>query len=173
MDSTVYRAIAALRVFLGAAFLFAGLDKVFDWGGSGKAFDATGFLSHATSGAWLGSKATTIVNPTHDFWVSLSGNAGDMSVINFLVVFGEVAVGLALIAGLATRFAGLAGLAIMTLITVAAWSFATGPFNETVVYGTIAAFLVTVDAGRYFGLDGYLATRTRIFERVPLLRWVA
>ena len=47
-----------------------------------------------------------IVNPTHDFWVSLASNAAAVSTINVLVQFGELAIGVALVLGLATRFAG-------------------------------------------------------------------
>ena len=53
-----------------------------------------------------------------------------MSVIDTMVVFGECAIGIALILGLASRFAGLAGAVMMGLFFVANWSFATGPINE-------------------------------------------
>jgi thiosulfate dehydrogenase (quinone) large subunit len=145
------KGLAALRILLGGALLFAGVDKLLQWGG--KPFDASGFLKGATGGAWIGTDAKTIVNPTHDFWVSLGGNAALMPIINFMVVFGEIAIGTALILGLATRFAGMAGVLMMALFYVANWSFATGPFNEQFFYGAIAAVLVYTGAGEHYGID--------------------
>jgi hypothetical protein len=76
-----------------------------------------------------------------------------MPIINFMVVFGEIAIGTALILGLATRFAGMAGVLMMALFYVANWSFATGPFNEQFFYGAIAAVLVYTGAGEHYGID--------------------
>ncbi len=100
------RGIFVLRAVVGLGFLFAGLDKFFMWA-SGTPFSAAGFLKFATSGAWLGSDPKAVINPTHSFWVSLAGNASLMGAIDTLVVFGECAIGIALILGLATRFAGV------------------------------------------------------------------
>ena len=103
------KGLATMRILLGAGFLYAGLEKVFDFTASGKPFSAAGFLQFGTGGTLPGVDAKTIVNPTHDLWVSLAGNPGLISVINFMVVAGELAVGIALILGFATRFAGVAG----------------------------------------------------------------
>ena len=59
-----------------------------------------------------------IVNPTHDFWVSVATNAAIVDTLNTLVVFGEVAIGIALILGFATRFAGVMGAILMGAITL-------------------------------------------------------
>ena len=170
MTTTKARAIAALRITLGAGFLYAGLEKVFQFAGTG-AFNVVGFLTHATGGALPGSAATAIVNPTHDFWVSLAGNAGAVSAINVLVQGGEIAIGLALILGLATRFASIAGVLMMGLFYVANWSFATGPFNEQFMYGAAALVLGLVGAGEYYGLDA-LIEKTTWFSHTPSLRYV-
>jgi thiosulfate dehydrogenase [quinone] large subunit len=170
MTTTKGRAIAALRITLGAGFLWAGLEKVFQFAGAG-AFNAGGFLTHATGGSIPGSAATAIVNPTHDFWVSLGTNAGAVSAINVLVQGGEIAIGLALILGLATRFAAIAGAVMMGLFYVANWSFATGPFNEQFMYGAVAIVLALVGAGEYFGLDARIE-KTTWFSHTPALRYV-
>jgi thiosulfate dehydrogenase [quinone] large subunit len=167
MDRT-NRGIFVLRAIVGGGFLFAGLDKFFMWA-SGTPFTAAGFLGHATGGAWLGSSATTIVNPTHGFWVMLSTNAGLMSVIDTLVVFGECAVGIALILGLATRFAGVCGALMMTLFYVANWSFASGPFNEQLFYGVIAGTIAYVGAGAY-ALD-CVVEKLAITQRIPVIKY--
>ena len=168
MTTTKARAIAALRITLGAGFLWAGLEKVFQFAGTG-AFNAAGFLTHATGGAIPGSAATAIVNPTHDFWVSLGGNAGAVSAINVLVQAGEI--GIALILGLATRFAAISGVVMMGLFYVANWSFGTGPFNEQFMYGAVALVLGLIGAGEYYGLDA-LIEKTTWFSHTPSLRYV-
>lgn len=90
----------AIRLYVGWAWLSAGWGKV--TGG----FDASGFLRGAIAKA-------TAENPTvQGWWASfLEGvalpNAGFFS---FLVAYGEVLVGLALIVGFATTFAATMGL---------------------------------------------------------------
>jgi len=153
--------LALFRVLVGVIFLWAGLDKLL----GPEPFDAGGFLTHGTAGTlgWpfvTGTPAEgTIYNPTHDFWVSLAGNAGLMSIVNFLVVFGEVAIGVALILGLFTRFAGAMGTLMMLLFFVAAWNFTNGIVNQHLTYALVCATLTGIGAGRYYGLDGVLADR--------------
>jgi thiosulfate dehydrogenase (quinone) large subunit len=168
MDRT-NRGIFVLRVLVGSGLLFAGLDKFFMWA-SGTPFTAAGFLKFATGGAWLGSDPKAIINPTHGFWVSLAGNASLMSVIDTMVVFGECAIGIALVLGLATRFAGVAGALMMGLFFVANWSFANGPFNEQLFYGVIAGTVAYVGAGAY-ALDSVIE-KLAITQRIPVVKYV-
>jgi thiosulfate dehydrogenase [quinone] large subunit len=160
------RGIFFLRVAVGLGFLFAGLDKFFMWAG-GEPFSSFKYLKFATGGQWLGSSG---VNPTQDFWVSLTQNASLVSIIDTLVVFGEIAVGVALILGLATRFAGICGVLLMALIYVAGWSFANGPFNEPFYYGVIAGTIAYVGAGAY-ALDS-VVEKLAITQRIPVVKYV-
>jgi thiosulfate dehydrogenase (quinone) large subunit len=170
-DTTRFeKAVGILRITLGAGFLYAGLEKVLQLGGSGP-FNAAGFLKGATAGAIPGSTATQIVNPTHGFWVSLAGNTDAVSAINFLVQFGELAIGVALIVGFATRFAGIAAVAMMALFYVANWSFATGPFNEQFMYGVIAAVVAYTGAGEHYGIDE-IVERFAFVRQHPRLRLI-
>ncbi|MGA2512549.1 MAG: DoxX family protein [Candidatus Limnocylindrales bacterium] len=162
------RGIFILRAGLGLGFLFAGLDKFFMWA-SGTPFTSAGYLVHATSGSWLGSAATAVVNPTHGFWVSLAGNASLVSVIDTLVVFGECAIGIALVLGLATRFAAVMGTLLMAMLYISNWSFATGPFNEQFMYGLIAITIAYVGAGAY-ALDTVVA-KLAIANRIPVVKY--
>jgi len=155
--------VALLRVVVGIIFLWAGLDKVLNGGKDG--FSAAGFLKFATNGT-LGWPFVTgeadpkhIYNPTHDFWVSLAGNSGAMTVINSLVVAGEVLIGIALILGIATRFAAIMGTLMMLLFFVAAWDWAYGIVNQHLTYAVICAALAGMGAGNYYGLDGILGDR--------------
>jgi thiosulfate dehydrogenase [quinone] large subunit len=154
------KALAALRISLGAGFLFAGLEKLLHFDGATKPFDATGFLKFATVGTLPGSPDKAIVNPTHDFWVALAGNPGLMSVINTLVVSGEILIGVALILGIAVRFAGVMGAVMMGFFWVANFSFANGPFNEQFFYGVIALYVAIAGAGEVWSLRSVLSKAT-------------
>jgi thiosulfate dehydrogenase [quinone] large subunit len=173
MDTTrnLGKGLAALRIVIGAGFLYAGLDKAIHFDGGAKAFSAAGFLKGATLGTAPGSAAGAVVNPTHDLWASLAGNPGLVSAINFLVVFGEIAVGVALILGIATRFAGVMGGLMMGLFTIASWDFAHGLVNEQFLYGIVALFVAYAAAGETLGIDAIL-DRTRIVRSQPKLRYV-
>jgi thiosulfate dehydrogenase [quinone] large subunit len=165
---TVARALAALRVFLGFGFLWAGLSK-FLMIGATEPFTAGGFLKFGTSGSWPGAAEAAegappvILNPTHDLWVAFAGNATALTVVDTLVVFGQIAIGAALILGLATRFAGVMGGLMMTFLTVAAWDFGHGLVNQTSLYAIVALVLAATHAGRVYGLDG-------LIERASVLR---
>ena len=167
--ATKDRGIFLLRAVVGLGMLFAGLDKFFMWA-SGTAFTSAGYLTHATGGAWLGSAATTIVNPTHGFWVSLGQNATLIPIVDTLVVFGECAVGAALILGLATRFSAVMGTILMATLLISNWSFANGPFNEQFMYLAIMATIAYVGAGAY-ALDT-VVEKLAIAQRVPALKYV-
>jgi thiosulfate dehydrogenase (quinone) large subunit len=165
MNGIYGKATAVLRIALGAGFLFAGLEKVFEFAGHGP-FDATGYLKNATFGALPGSAPKALINPTHDFWVGLAGDPSAMSIVNILVQFGELAIGICLVLGLATRFAGAMGTLLATLLFVASWSFANGPFNELFMYAAVSLFVTVVGAGSVWGLDGFLA-RSQVLARTP------
>ena len=169
LSRTQQAAIAVLRMATGVVFLTAGLEKLL----AKEAFDAAGFLKFGTAGApYLGTAAEgAIYNPTHDFWVNLAGNATLMPFINSLVVYGEIAIGVALMLGLFTRFASVAGTLMMALFFVAAWSFGHGIVNEQLMYGIVTAVLGIVAAGRYYGLDAVIE-KGATFRRAPQLRYV-
>lgn len=168
------RGLVVLRVVLGFGFLFAGLEKVLELGGTGP-FSAAGFLARATAGSvpnMVGHVAATMVhNPTRQLWVDLAANTTAVGIINFLVVFGEVAIGAALILGVATRLSGVLGALMMFLFWIANWSFANGFINEQFVYGLLAAVVAYGSAGRTFGLDAILE-KTEFVRRTPALRFV-
>ena len=165
------KGLAALRIVLGAGFLYAGLEKVFDFAGSGKPFSAAGFLQFGTAGTLPGSADGAIVNPTHDFWVSMATNAALVDAVNFLVVSGELLIGVALILGFATRFAGVMGALLMGFITIAAWDFGFGPINETVMYVTVALYVAYAEAGLAYGLDAIIE-KSEIVAHRPALHYL-
>ena len=163
--------VALLRVVVGIIFIWAGADKVFNSGPKG--FDASSFLKFATNGTlgWPFVSGTpdpkTIYNPTHAFWVSLAGNSAAMTVVNNLVVAGEVGIGIALLLGLVTRFAGVMGALMMALFFFAGWSFSNGIVEEHLTYGVVLLALAGMGAGNYYGLDRTLGQRVPAWFR----RW--
>jgi thiosulfate dehydrogenase [quinone] large subunit len=150
-------AIAFGRVVIGIIFLWAGLEKIIGEGLG--TWSAKGFLEFATGGTlgWpfvSGEVAEgTIFNPTHDFWVGLAGNEGAMTIIGYLVPLGQVAIGIALVLGLLTRFAAIMGTLMMLFFFVAAWDFAFGVVNQHLTYAVVTAGLGVIGAGNYYGLD--------------------
>jgi len=155
---------ALLRVVVGVIFVWAGVGKLFNEGVPGN-WTAQGFLKFATNGS-LGWPFVTgtpdpkaIYNPTHDFWVSLAGNATAMTVVNNLVVTGEVCIGVALVLGIVTRFAGVMGAMMMAFFFLAGWAFTNGIVEEHATYGVVLLALAGMGAGNYFGLDRLLGGR--------------
>ena len=76
-----------------------------------------------------------------------------MSVINVLVPFGQIGIGVGLILGLLTRFSAAMGTLMMLFFFLAAWDFAFGIVNQHLTYALVTAFLGLIGAGNYFGLD--------------------
>ena len=160
-------AILALRLITGWAFLFAGLQKVL----GAEAFSAYGFLTFGTAGTAGGAAEGAIVNPTNAFWVDLATNAQLLDVINFMVPFGQIAIGAALILGLATRFAAVMGFLMMAGFTIAAWDFAHGFVNHTAMLAVVTLFLGVIRAGEAFGIDA-IVDEQPIVKKTPVLRYV-
>jgi thiosulfate dehydrogenase [quinone] large subunit len=148
--------VAVLRIGVGIIFLWAGLEKVIGGGGE---WSAAGFLGHATSGSmgWPfvtgGVAEGTIFNPTQSFWAGLAENSTAMTVINFLVPWGQIGIGVSLILGLLTRFGAAMGTLMMLFFFVAAWDFEFGIVNQHLTYALVTFFLGYIGSGNFFGLD--------------------
>ncbi|MRH42760.1 DoxX family membrane protein [Aquibacillus halophilus] len=133
--------LAIIRVYLGYAWLTSGWGKV--TGG----FDATGFIQGAIG------KATGEHPAVQGWWaaflesVALPGSG----VFSFLVAYGEVLVGIALILGLFTNFAALMGI-IMNFAFVLSGTVST---NGQMILLTFFILVAGYNAGR-FGLDRYV-----------------
>jgi len=82
----------------------------------------------------------------------------------FLVTWGELAIGIALIMGLATRWASIAG----ALMVAAFWSTKGQGFldaqNHDVIWFMIFVVLATVHAGRAHSVDERLSDRFRFLS---------
>jgi thiosulfate dehydrogenase [quinone] large subunit len=156
--------VELLRVVVGVIFIWAGLDKVFNGGAPGS-WSAQAYLKFATNGT-LGWPFVTgtpdpnaIYNPTHGFWVSLANNDFAMTIVNNLVVAGEMCIGIALILGILTRFAGAMGALMMAFLFLAGWSFTNGIVEEHLTYAVVLLALAGMGAGNYYGLDRLVGDR--------------
>lgn len=151
-NAIVAGVLAIIRIYLGYQWFTAGIGKV--TGG----FNAGGFIEGAIAKA--GGE-----NPTVQGWwaafletVALPG----ADVFTFLVAWGEVLVGLALILGLFTNFAALMGI-IMNFAFLFSGTIST---NGQMILLTTFILVAGYNAGKY-GLDRYALPflKERIFHK--------
>ena len=134
------------RLMMGWVFVWAGFDKLI------RGFTAEGFLLNATQG------------PLAGWFQDLGGNTAALNVINPMVVWGEILIGVALMFGVATRWAAFWGAIMMLLFYAAQLPPEHNPFMEYyLVYAVLLGILGAVGAGRILGLDAWI-------ERQPLVR---
>ena len=125
-----------LRLLMGWIFLWAGFDKAIN------GFTAEGFLVHGTSG------------PLHGWFQDLGADATALAVIDPLVVVGQIALGFALVFGVATRLALLFAAVMMFLFYLAQFPPEYDLFADYyIVYIAVFAMLGALGAGRVLGLD--------------------
>ncbi|MFC7063381.1 DoxX family protein [Halobacillus seohaensis] len=140
-NDKVAMVLAIIRIYLGYTWLTAGIGKV--TGG----FDTSGFLQGAIGNAqgahpavqpWWATFLETVALPNHELFT-------------FLVMWGEVLVGIALILGLFTNFAALAGI----MMNFAFLLSGTTSTNPQMVILTIFLIVAGANAGKY-GLDRWV-----------------
>ena len=138
-----------MRLLLGFMFLWGGIEKI-QTELSGK-MATTGFLAHAVTGPYAG------------FFNGLAGNWA----VEYLVVYGELAIGISLMFGLFTRVGGLSGIAMSLLFYFSQLPVQNNPFvNEYVIYALAFLIVASFAAGRFLGVDGVLQAAS---EKQPRL----
>ncbi|MEV5527070.1 hypothetical protein [Streptomyces prunicolor] len=160
-------AFASLRLLTGFVFLWAFLDKTFGLGyatPSGKGWidggsPTKGFLSGVAAGP---------MESTFHSW------AGATSA-DWLFMLGLAGIGVALVAGVALRFAAVAGTLMMAFMWLAEWpparhlsdgspSMSPNPFVDYhVIYAVVLIALAAVAAGDTLGLG-------KAWAKLPLIR---
>lgn len=166
------RALAGLRITMGLLFMYAGIEKLLGIGlEAGNSWSAFGFLKFATGGSWPGAAQDAVINPFHDFWLSLAQNPAALNFVNFMVPWGELGIGIALTLGLLTRFASVMGVLMMGLFYVASWDFSLGVINSDLIYLVVLAYLGIAGAGEVYGLDKQVE-ETAMVRQTPQLRYV-
>ena len=96
--------------------------------------------------------------------VAAETSSAAVNVIDGLVIWGQILIGIALILGVVTRFSLFWAAAMMFMFYIAQFPPAHNPFlDEHIVYIGVFLLLGALAAGRIFGLDA-------LVERLPLVR---
>jgi thiosulfate dehydrogenase [quinone] large subunit len=148
------------RLALGFVFLWGGIQKII--------VEMSGKM--ATTGFRSGPSVAK--GPFADFFNGMAGNW----TVEYLVVYGELLIGVALLLGVLVRFASLSGMAMMTLFTIAMWPIADKPTDNPIVdvrtfYLVVFAMVFFLAPGRFLGIDRWLEG-TRIVQKHKRLRWL-
>jgi thiosulfate dehydrogenase [quinone] large subunit len=161
LNQPKYTGIAwlALRLWLGYEWLMAGIEKAFGegsavWVGPKAGTAVAGFLKGAIANSPLAPNfdAAKNAHPAVQTWYAeLAQNVflPNATAFSYLVVAGEILVGIALIVGLFTHFAALMGI-IMNLAYLFAGTTSTNP--QMLVVGLVILLAGGVAVG-YYGLD--------------------
>ena len=143
------RLVLAFRLMMGWTFLYAGAWQVMS-----PDFTVSSFLAHTKT--------------FHDIYAPLT-SPSIAPTLTFLVSWGHLLIGLSLVSGLLVRMSGVFGVALLLTYWTAHMDF---PNIEShvnfildyhIVYAALTGWLVAVNAGRVYGLDGWVATH--IFDR--------
>jgi thiosulfate dehydrogenase [quinone] large subunit len=165
--STAAKILAVLRYATGFVFLWAFFDKAFGWG-----------YATQSENAWINGGSPTkgflsrvAVGPFEDTFHSWAGAAW----ADWLFMLGLLAVGVAVMAGVALRLAAAAGSLMMLLMWAAEWplaqhtsagepSMSTNPIVDYhIIYALALIVLAAVYAGDTWGLG-------RVWARIPFVR---
>ncbi len=157
-----------LRVVIAWVFLQAGLSKLLDGGiGDPLAWSSAGFLQNAIAEA----------NPLSGLFLFFAEHG---SIVDPLVIFGQILIGVALLFGVFFRFAALMGAIQMLFFWTAAWNgglmvgfpMDNGYFiDSSFVYMLLLFGLGAWGAGRLLGIDRYLE-ETAVVRNNPWLRYL-
>ncbi len=166
-ETWVGYSLLGLRLVMAWVFLQAGLEKWADGGwGDPLAWSSTGFLENAVAEA----------NPLHGLFTWFA-NYG--SIVDPLVIFGQILIGLALFFGILVRFAAMMGGIQMIFFWTAAWQdglmagfpVENGYFiDSSFVYLLLLFGLGAWGAGRVLGLDAKLE-QSSLVRNNPWLRY--
>lgn len=157
-----------LRVVMAWVFLQAGLEKLADGGWTNLGgWSAEGFLVHG-------------IDPANPFAPVFDFFANYLAVVEPMVMFGQILVGLALLLGVLVRFAAFWGGLMMLLFWLASFQGGFGAglpiehgyvVTETLVYALLLFGLGAWGAGRILGVDSWLEEQP-IVRNNPSLRYL-
>ncbi|MFS0725361.1 DoxX family membrane protein [Paenibacillus sp. 1P07SE] len=136
--------LTVIRIVLGYAWLTAG------WGKITGGFDATGYLTNAVTNPVLDKATGAAVYPTYNAFIE-NFALPNVKLINIMIPWGELLVGLGLILGTLTVTAAFFGL-VMNFMFLFAGTISTNPW--LVLLGVLVV-TAGANAGR-FGLDRYV-----------------
>ncbi|WP_226035109.1 DoxX family protein [Aquibacillus saliphilus] len=140
-NTIVAGVLAIIRIYLGYSWITGGWGKI-----TGGGFDASGFLHGAIA------QSTGDHPAVQGWWAAFLENVAlpNAGLFSFLVMWGEVLVGIALVLGLFTNFAALMGIT-MNFAFLFSGTVST---NGQMILLTIFLLVAGANAGKY-GLDRY------------------
>jgi len=153
--------LAGIRIGLGSIFLWAFVDKVFGLG-----------FSTASAKAWINEG-----NPTQGFLGSSKGPFSGFfhaiagtGVANVLFMGGLLAIGAALMLGIAMRLAAAGGALLMVMMWAAVLPPTTNPIlDDHLIYAAVLIVLALLAAGNTLGL-GRAWAAIPLVQRTPWLK---
>ena len=120
-----------LRISLGWLLLYSGSEKLTS------SFSATGYLSH------LNGSFAPLFTP-------LAGNP----IVDLLVIWGELLIGISLVLGVFVRFASFWGIVMMLLFYFSGYPYEHSFIvNNHVIYAFVFVYLMFSNAGNFWGFD--------------------
>lgn len=141
--------LVLLRVLIGWHFLYEGIVKVLNpnWSSLGYLMDSQGFLS--------------------GFFHSLASNPNVLQVVDYLNMYGLLAIGLGLILGCFTQIATVAGMVLLALYYLSHIPFVGASYalptdgsylwvDKTLIELVALAVLFVLPTGRHIGLDRFI-----------------
>lgn len=143
-----------LRISMGWLMFYAGITKI---------------IASNWSAAFYLKDAKTF----HGFFNWLL-QPGILPAVNFLVVWGETLIGIALVLGLFVRLSSLSGFIMMLLFYFPILNF---PYpdlhsyiiDEHIIYALVFLFLAAIRAGRAWGLENW-CSKLPLCSKFPKLR---
>ena len=158
--------LVALRIGLGFMFLYGGYEKIMtELGGK---YATSGFLSH-------------VAGPFAGMFTSMSGNP----MVEYLLVYGELLIGISMIFGVVTRVGGVSGALLSGLLYLSTLPAMTAGFagsyfdyllahnalvNEYIIFILVFVAFVFLVPGRFLGVDGILQNLSFVERRPTLSR---
>ncbi len=142
------------RLVMGFFFIWSGFDKLFN------DFSSVGWLLNVTQG------------PLKDIFIDLGESQTAVDIVDPLVIWGQIFIGISLLLGLFTRVGAFMGALQMALIYLAIlWPEHNPVVDDHLIYVGIFALLGALGAGRIFGLD-YFIEKTATVRKRPLLKYL-
>ena len=176
-ESTSTKAVryvaAATRISLGWVFLWAFLDKLLALGFSTGRDSETGIVDRFGDAAWIHGGSPTegflgfaTKGPFADIYQSFAGAAW----ADWAFMLGLLGIGAALILGITTRLATVAGVALLVLMWSAVLPPDNNPFmDDHLIYALTLVLLALLGASKTFGL-GRAWERLAIVQRFSFLK---
>ena len=149
--------VVALRFVMGGMMLFAGIGKL-----TGEPFDASGYLVHGVDAA----------SPVSGIYAAMAANPALLDVINVLIPWTQLLIGVALIAGGLLRLAAFGGALQMLAFYLGGWEGEwLALFDSTLIYAVVFLALGAFAAGRILGADKHIE-QLEIVKRYPKLKYL-